>query len=136
MSTSSSDVVAGTNATSAQYNNLRADHNLGKNLSNTETDGATVTIDWSSTTKGKVRRVTIAGNRVIAFSNAVADQVLIVQVIQDGTGGRTVTWPGGVSWPFGVTPALTSTASKKDTFAFIATSSTTFEGATVGLSYT
>jgi len=129
----SDDVVAGTNATATQYNNLRKDMFMGKRLSGTETDGATITIDWSDTTKGVIRKITLGGNRTIAFTNPVLDQSIVVRVAQDGTGGRTATWPGNITWPGGAAPTLSSAANKIDMFLFTCTnaSTPTFDAAIV-----
>lgn len=122
MATDSTDVTAGTNATATQYNNLRGDLILGKNVFGQEVDGATITIDWSSKTKGKYRQITLMGNRTFVFTNPTPGQVLVLRVIQDGTGGRTATWPSGITWPGGSAPTLSSGASKIDMFCFICTS--------------
>jgi hypothetical protein len=58
--------------------------------------------------------VTQQANTTLAFSglDATAGRVQSVTVIliQDATGGRTVTWPAGTKWPNGVAPTLTTTA--------------------------
>lgn len=41
-----------------------------------------------------------------------------LRMIQDGTGGRTVTWPGTIIWPGGSAPTVTSTANAIDVFGF------------------
>jgi len=41
----------------------------------------------------------------------------MLTLIQDGTGGRTVTWPATVKWPGGVAPTLTTTANARDKVA-------------------
>lgn len=115
----SSDVVAGTNATALEYNNLRKDLHLAKTIRGAETDGATVTIDWSDLTKGKIRDITLGGNRTIAFSNDVDDQWMLVNCIQDGVGGRTITaWPAGIMWPSKTAPTLSTTPAAVDSFLF------------------
>jgi len=118
---SSSSVTAGVNATAAQYNNLREDVVLGRLVQGTDTYGATTTIDWSDTTRGKVRTVTMTGNiTTLAFSNPVAGQVIVLRLIQDATGSRTVdTWPTTIKWPSGVAPVLSTGANKIDSFTFI-----------------
>jgi hypothetical protein len=58
-----------------------------------------------------------------------------VYLTQDGTGSRTVTWPGTVKWPAATAPTLTTTAGKTDVFAFLYDGSNYF-GRTVGLNYT
>ncbi len=128
----STDVVAGTNATATQYNNLRKDLVLGQGISGTETDGSTVTFDMSDKTKGNEREVTLGGNRTLAFSNVATRQRFIIHLIQDGTGGRTVTWPSGIKWPFGVVPTLSTGANKIDSFGFICTGSGAYRGYVLG----
>lgn len=123
----STDVTAGTNATAPQYNNLRKDVVLGQCVMGTETYAATVTIDWSDKTKGKIRTITLTGNPTIAFSNAAVGQAILIRLAQDGGGSRTVTWPT-IKWPGGVAPVLTTTASKIDAILIICTAASTYDG--------
>jgi len=58
------------------------------------TDGATVTIDHALNTKF---RVTLGGNRILALSNPVVGKPLLLDIIQDTTGSRTVTWFHGTT---------------------------------------
>lgn len=80
------------------------------------TDGATITPDC---TRGSYQRVTLAGNRTVAAPLNPGDgQRLVIEVIQDATGSRTLTW--NAVFAFGtITNALTTTASKRDIFEFI-----------------
>lgn len=39
-----------------------------------------------------------------------------LQITQDGTGGRTVTWPSSFKWAGGVAPTVSTAASARDTF--------------------
>jgi hypothetical protein len=40
---------------------------------------------------------------------------LMLKVVQDGSGSRTITsWPGTVRWPGGIAPTLTTTAGAID----------------------
>lgn len=80
------------------------------------TDAATITIDCS---RGSYHRVTLGGNRTMAAPIFPGDgQRLVVEVIQDATGSRTLTWNAAFS--FGtITNALTTTASRRDIFEFI-----------------
>lgn len=123
----STDVTAGTNATALEYNNLRKDIVLGKCVQGAETYAATTTIDWSDKTKGKIRTITLAGNPTIAFSNPTIGQAILIRLVQDGTGSRTVTWPT-IKWPGGTAPTLTTTASKIDAFLIICTASGVYDG--------
>lgn len=65
-----------------------------------DTDGVTITFDCSPT-GGNRHQVILGGNRTLALSNASSGQAIILDLIQDGTGSRTVTWFVG--------PALTVT---------------------------
>lgn len=58
----------------------------------TLTDGATITWNISS---GRNAQVTLGGNRTLAFSNVSDGDYGTLLVIQDGTGGRTITLPSG-----------------------------------------
>jgi hypothetical protein len=61
----------------------------------TLTDGATITWDYSA---GGEAKVTLGGNRTLSIINLPTDRVVYgcLKVIQDGTGGRTLTLPGSV----------------------------------------
>ena len=82
------------------------------------TDGATISIDASL---GNIFTVTLGGNRTIAApTNPTAGQKMILQLRQDVTGSRTVSW--NAVFRFGTditTPTLTTTASKTDYIGFI-----------------
>ena len=97
----------------------------------TETDGATVTFDLSA---GPKQLVVLEGNRTLALSNVLTGHSFVLKLTQDGTGSRTVTWFATISWPGGVTPTLTTTASKSDVFGFIQTGSNTYDRFIVGMS--
>lgn len=62
-------------------------------------------------------RHTMTGNGTLTLSGGVAGGVYTLEVLQDGTGGRTVTWSGAV-WPANSTPVVTSTANRKDVYTF------------------
>lgn len=93
------------------------------------TDGSTITFDLSL---GNVHTVTLGGNRTLALSNGSTGQAFVIRLLQDGTGSRTVTWFSTIKWPGGVTPTLTTTASKADMFGFITTGTNTYDGFIVG----
>jgi hypothetical protein len=98
------------------------------------TDGATVAWDLS---QNQVAVVTLGGNRAMGNpTNIVAGAVYILIVKQDGTGGRTLSFPFGTSgagntgYRFaGATsasgaPTLSTGANKIDILTFVATTST------------
>lgn len=73
-----------------------------------------------------------AGNITVALSNDTNNQIFQVAVTQDAVGSRTVTWFATIKWIGGVTPTLTTTASKRDVFVFQRTGSGTYDGFIVG----
>jgi hypothetical protein len=82
----------------------------------TLTDGTTITPNFNS---GWNCRVTIAGNRTMANpSNAKVGQTGIIEVIQDATGSRTLSW--GTDWEFagGTAPTLSTAANAKDVLSY------------------
>jgi hypothetical protein len=83
----------------------------------TLTDSSTLTVDWNA---GNTQSLTLStSNSALTFANgqAGADYKLILK--QDGTGGRTVSWPAAVQWPGGVAPTLTISANSADVVNFI-----------------
>jgi hypothetical protein len=90
----------------------------------TLTDGANVAWDCSAGAKAKV---TLGGNRTVdAVTNAVEGTSYTLWLIQDGTGGRTLTWTtsGAGSFDFGDdgAPTLTTAANEADVLGFEAIS--------------
>ena len=83
----------------------------------TLTDAATIAVDASL---GNHMRVTLAGNRTLGNpSNSVDGQRIMFEVIQDGTGSRTLAY--GTNYAFSTdlpSPTLTTTASKRDLLGF------------------
>jgi len=76
----------------------------------TLTDAATIALDWDN---GNVQKVTLAGNRTFTFADPKAGARYMIELIQDGTGSRTITWPT-IKWQDGSAPTLTTTAGKTD----------------------
>lgn len=78
------------------------------------TDGATVTLDASL---GRTFRVTLGGNRTLAITNPTDGQVIELEIIQDGTGSRTLTLPASVRFSTTAPSSLyvlSTTAAKRD----------------------
>lgn len=92
--------------------------------------GGTATLDLSLANRNTITMP--AGNITIALSNGTTSQVFTIEITQDATGSRTVTWFTTIRWAGGVAPTLTTTASKRDIFMFIKTGSTTYDGFIVG----
>jgi hypothetical protein len=86
------------------------------------TVSATATIDWS---KGNTQRIGITQTTTLAFSNIKAGGRYILEVQQDETGSRAITWPSSVVWAGG-SAATASGALKVDLYAFYNNGSSTF----------
>lgn len=110
------------NVSSGSYNTIQT---------YTPSAAGTATLDLS---KGNVHHITMpAGNITIAISNSTAGQCIILRILQDGTGSRTVTWFTTIKWAGGSTPTLTTAASKADTFGFeVTTAGSAYDGFIVG----
>lgn len=91
--------------------------------------GGTATLDLNVSNRNKIQMP--AGNITIALSNEEVGQMFIIEITQDGTGGRTVTWFSTIRWADGITPVL-SGANKRDTFGFIVTGAGTYDGFIIG----
>ena len=75
-------------------------------------DAATQVIDCSSASQFSW---TLGANRTVsAFLSPAGGQIISMEVTQDATGSRLLTWPANVSWPTnGTAPTLTVTATNK-----------------------
>lgn len=78
----------------------------------------TFALDWNN---GQKQRATLTGN--ITTLNITAPSVggagnFMLKLIQDGTGGRTVTWPASVRWSGGTAPTLSTGAGAIDLIGF------------------
>lgn len=96
-------------------------------------DAATQTVDTST---GGYFTWTLGANRTVStWLNPVAGQVFYLEVTQDATGSRLLTWPANVSWATnGTAPTLTTTAAKTDVFRFTWNpTAAKWRGETVGL---
>lgn len=81
-----------------------------------------------------LRRVLDGTNGALSLTNDDTDQLFIVELVQDSTGSRTVTWFSGISWAGGVEPVLTTTANKRDVFGFrVTTAGSAYIGFIVGI---
>jgi len=81
------------------------------------TDGAT--INWNMNAGG-MAKVILGGNRTVANpTNTRNGATYILEVIQDGTGSRTITWGSNFIWSGGSAPTLTTTLNKRDVITFV-----------------
>lgn len=78
-------------------------------------------INWARNilVQKSIQKITLGASPiVISFANATANRILQLEIIQDGTGNRTITWPASVEWEGGAAPTLTTTPGAKDVIAF------------------
>lgn len=101
-------------------------------VSQTLTDGATV--NWNGAL-GQVATLTLGGNRTMAAPvNLVPNAFYSIEVIQDGTGSRTLVWNSAFKWASGSAPSLTSAAGSRDYFSFRSDGTNLYEqGRTLGV---
>jgi len=96
----------------------------------TPSASGTATLDLS---KGNIHKITMpAGNITIAVSNETVGQCFLVEITQDATGSRTVTWFSTIKWAGGSAPTLTTTGNKRDVYGFRVTGTDTYDGFIVG----
>lgn len=89
------------------------------------TYGSTTNFDLSQSNN---YQVTLAGNPTLTLSNVTAGQRFTLNLIQDGTGSRTVTWFGGITWAGGSAPTLQTAPGAIDTFSFWCVSTGVYQG--------
>lgn len=104
-------------------------HEADKTLETVTAESNTFTCDLSTS---KIFQMTLGATNTIALSNAEVGKAFMINLIQDATGSRTVTWFSGIKWPYNVTPVLTTTANKTDSFIFLCTASNTYSGYIAG----
>lgn len=86
-----------------------------------------VVIDWA---QGNIQRFRLTGNVTFSHTNAQPGASMIVELLQDGTGGRLVTGWGGVLWDDAQAGpgAMTALANRKDVFVLTAVTASVFHG--------
>lgn len=81
--------------------------------------GSTGSLDLSS---ANVFEQTVTGNISFSFNNPSATPAgnsFLLVVIQDGTGGHTLSWPAAVEWDGGSAPGVSTAANDKHIFSFV-----------------
>jgi hypothetical protein len=92
----------------------------GETISTVAATGATETAD---ATTANIFDWTLTANCTITLTGATAAVGCGITLIlrQDGTGSRTVTWPGSVVWPNGTAPTLATAAAAVNVVALFTT---------------
>lgn len=114
--TSNTDIETG----SITINNISLSGNINPGTVNVASQILTddATINWNIA-QGPVATITLGGNRTIAAPTNLKVGTFVLHVVQDATGGRTLTWNSVFKWPAGIAPTLTSTGSRRDIFSFV-----------------
>lgn len=76
--------------------------------------GTALTIDW---TKHRITKATLTGNVTFTFTAPTRATNIVLKMVEDGTGGRTITLPAAVKFSGGTTPTWTTTASAVNVLA-------------------
>lgn len=103
----------------------------GTPIYNAGNSGTALTIDFDN---GDQQKITLTGNCTLTLSNVIAGRTYVFYIVQDGTGGRTITFPsscrasGGSN--FG-TPTLTTTASRLSIVTLTAYTTSILAGAVI-----
>lgn len=84
-------------------------------ISSTTIATAAFTVDLS---KGNVQSYVLGTTTTLTINNIKAGLRGILNLQQDSTGSRAVTWPSSFHWPAGTAPTLTSSANKVDVITF------------------
>lgn len=91
----------------------------------TLTDAASISWDASA---NQVTSVTITDSRTMAApTNMVDGAVYVLTVIQDSTGGYTMSWNAVFKFAGATAPVVTATADARDTFVFISDGTNMYE---------
>lgn len=105
---SAAEIRTGTEAAKA----IAPDQLVASAAPQTLTDGATINWDMAS---GYNAKVTLGGNRTMAApTNPKVGLSYALEVIQDGTGSRTIAWNAAFDWGLAGTPTLSTAAGKRD----------------------
>ncbi len=69
--------------------------------------GAAKTLDFAN---GNTQLLLLTANTTLTLSNPKSGAFYTFEFKQDGTGGRTITWPANVKWASDTLPSISSTA--------------------------
>ena len=130
--------IGNTSANTGAFTSLSTSLNLvvnGQGYSPTLTLTDATNISWD-TDSGQVAKVTLAGNRTLNAPTNLEDGAYYgLQIIQDGTGGRTLAFNAVFKFASGTAPTLSTAANATDFFNFRSDGTSLFEqGQTLGVS--
>lgn len=102
-----------TNLTSDLATKASVSNGGGETYFDAGSSSTAITLDLAN---GNVQKLTLTANCTITLTSPGSNVMrsLTLLIFQDGTGSRTITWPGSVKWGNAGAPVLTTTASKMD----------------------
>lgn len=107
------------NANSHSITNINDIEIKGHSYGGGEIDNGNSTIeDTINWTNGNFQESTLTNNCTFTFITPAGPTTLILKLIQDATGSRTVTFPTTVKWSGGTAPTLTTTPNSEDLISF------------------
>jgi hypothetical protein len=93
--------------------------NVGELVNAIGNTGTAATINLAN---GNFVTATLTGNCTFTFSNPSAGAASFTLFLSnDGTAGRSITWPVSVKWPNNSIPIRTVTANRTDVYTFFTT---------------
>ena len=100
------------------------------NVTTVTPGAASVTLNPAS---GQYQAITLTTPTcAVAFTAVTAPWTVVLDIVQDGTGSRQVTWPAAVVWPSNSIPLISTTANSRSQVTFTSTDGTTIFGNTRG----
>jgi len=97
--------------------------NVAEKINDIGNTGTSSTIDLNN---GNFVTGVLTGNCTFTFSNPTTGASSFTLLLtNDGTAGRSITWPASVKWPGGSVPTRTTDANKTDVYTFFTTNSGT-----------
>jgi len=97
--------------------------NVSEKINNLGNTGTSATINLNN---GNFVTATLNENCTFTFTNPASEASSFTLLLtNDGTSGRTITWPASVVWPGGTIPNRTTAANKTDIYVFFTVNSGT-----------
>jgi hypothetical protein len=126
--TATSATVGGVNVTTASNTQTLTNKTLTAFGETVNAHGNTGTAATLALSSGNVITATLTGNCTFTFSMTSVPSgsySFTLILTNDGTAGRTITWPASVKWPNASVPTRTTTANRTDVYTFFTTNSGT-----------
>jgi cell wall-associated NlpC family hydrolase len=109
---------------------LTITQHAGTITTDTPSAGA-VTCNFATSDK---HSVTLAASTTFTFSNPTAGQIVVIMIIQGGSGSYTATWPGTVDWGAAGAPTLSTAVNDIDIITMLY-DGTKYRAGVFGLGY-